>query len=168
MTQAQHTWQRGTSEKSDIVVGTATKPNAFATPNAAPASADIDEAAEKATLVKTENAHNSPQVAGEHDSPPAATETAGATLNEANPLAAYPDNVATACSPTDLNFPTPPTHAVKYAAVKNTAGEKTYISGEAKHEPSTTEAPPKSTQAPNNSNMDLTQNIMHRHVMETQ
>jgi hypothetical protein len=60
-------------------------------------------------------------MAGEYDSPPAATETAGATvaiLDEANPMAAYPDDVVTACYATDLNFPTPPAPAVTYAAVK--------------------------------------------------
>ncbi len=67
------------------------------------------------------------------------------TLNEANPLAAYPDDDATTCFATDLIVPTPSAPAVTCAAVKITKREKTNRSGEAIQEHSRIEAPLKSS-----------------------
>jgi hypothetical protein len=93
-------------------------------------------------------------VAEEYDSPPAATETAGAiaaTLKEANPLATYTDDGATAFSSTDITVPTPSAPAATCAAVKNTTREKIYRSGEAEHEPSTIKNTPKKPTGPKHS-----------------
>jgi hypothetical protein len=146
--QAQHEGHRDISDKPDIDDSTTTKTKAYAPPNTASTSADIAEALEKATYTKTGVTHNSPQVAGEYASPSAATETAGdiaATLKEANPLATYTDDGATAFSFTDLSVPTPPAPAATFAAVQNTTRERICRSEEAEHEPSTIETPPKSS-----------------------
>ena len=80
-TQTRHTWQRRTIEIPDIAAVAPAKPNASVLPNAAPVSADIAEAAETASTARKGIAHNSPPVAVEYDSPLAATETAGAAVN---------------------------------------------------------------------------------------
>ena len=135
--------QGGSSARPGKVVGTSADTNLYAPIAADIASADI---AEEVTVVKKGIISTSPQVVG--DSTATAVEAnagiAAATINEANPIAAYSDDATIACSATGVTVSIKPTHADIHALAENATREETCRREEAEKARITTETPPKS------------------------